>query len=95
MVLQNAVFCIFSVSSCRSIHWGFQTELSYSRSGSTSPLYADSLTSCRHADKHHLRKPKVLLAFVQMLLTCVPSQIISNSNAKIFDIFYFSNDSSL
>ena len=49
---------------------GSQTELPYSRTGRTSPLYADSLTSCGHADKLRTRKPRVLLAFVHILLTC-------------------------
>ena len=31
---------------------GSQTELPYSRTGHTSPLYADSLTSCGHADNY-------------------------------------------
>ena len=66
-----ALFCIFSSSSRRSMLWGSQTELPYSRTGRTSPLYADSLTSFGHAAKLFLRKPWVLLAFMQMLLTCV------------------------
>ena len=74
---------------------GSQTELPYSRTGRTSPLYANSLTSCGHADKLRLRKPRVLLAFVQILLTCVPFQIVSNCYAKIFEIFYVIKDSSL
>ena len=74
---------------------GSQIELPYSRTGRTSPLYADSLTSCGHADKLRLRKPRVLLAFMQILLTCVPFQIVSNCYAKIFDIFYVIKDSSL
>ena len=53
------------------------------------------LTSCGHADKLRLRKPRVLLALVQILLTCVPFQIVSNCYAKIFDIFYVIKDSSL
>ena len=73
---------------------GSQTELPYSRTGRTSPLYADYLTSCGHADKLRVRKPRVLLAFVQILLTCV-FHFISNCYAKIFDIFYVIKDRSL
>ena len=42
-----------------------------------------------------LRKPRVLVAFVQILLACLPSKIVSNCYAKILDIFYISKDSSL
>ena len=48
-----------------------QTELPYSRTVRTRHFYADSLTSCAHADKLRLRKPRIPLAFVQILLTCV------------------------
>ena len=71
-------------------------ELPYSRTGRTSPLYADSLTSCGHADKLRLRKPRVLLAFVQILLTCVfhfKSLVIVMPKYLIF--FYVIKDSSL
>ena len=48
---------------------GSQTELPYSRTGRTSPLYADTLiTSCGHAKA--TKDPIRLLAFVQILLTC-------------------------
>ena len=46
-------------------------KVNYHASGLGAPLYADSLTSCGHADKLRLRKPRVLLAFLQILLTCV------------------------
>ena len=65
----NALLCTFSSSSWRSILEGSQTEPPYSRTGRTSPLYASSLTSCGHADKLRLRKPRVLFSFVQILLT--------------------------
>ena len=50
---------------------GSQTELPYSRTGQTNPSYAASFTSLRKEYKFHLRNPRVLLALVQTLLTCV------------------------
>ena len=47
-----------------------QTELPYSMTGCTSPLYVDCLTSNGHVAKLRLRKERVLLAFVKVLLTC-------------------------
>ena len=67
---------------------GSHTELSYSRTGCTSPLYADSLTSCGHVDKLCLRKPRVLLDFMQILLTCVPFEIVSNCFACFSIVHY-------
>ena len=43
----------------------------YPRTGRSSPLYVFSFTSCGQALTFRLRKPRVRLALVQMLLTCV------------------------
>ena len=52
--------------------------------GCTSLLYANSLTSCGHATKLHLKKSWVLLALAQISLMCVLFQIVS-SYTKILD----------
>ena len=65
------LFLTFSSPSCRCILWGSQTELPYSRTERTSPLCAGSLTSRGHAARARLRKQRILLAFVQIPLTCV------------------------
>ena len=68
-------FWIFSISFWRPTPKGSQTEPLYSRTGRTSPLYAASFTSCGQEWIFCLRKPRVWLALVQILLTCIPSQI--------------------
>ena len=50
------------------------------------------------ADKHErfrLRKPRDRLALVQILLTCIPSQIICDGDPKILDTFDIFEDCSL
>ena len=66
-----------------------------SRTGCTSPLYAASFTSCGQESRFRLRKPRVRLALVQILLTCIPSQIICDSDPKILDAFDIFEDRSL
>ena len=50
-------------------------------------MYADSLTSCGHAAKIHLRKPKVQLVFMKIF--------VGNVYAKIQDIPFAIEDCSL
>ena len=70
---QSFTNCVHPIctSSALCVTLSSVSTVPYSRTGRTSPLYADSLTSCGHADKLRLRKPRVLLAFVRILLTCV------------------------
>ena len=66
-----AQFSTFSNSSWTTIPCGSQTGLAYSRIGHTNPLYVISLTSWGHDDRLRLKKPSLLFAFVQTLLTWV------------------------
>ena len=53
-----------------------QTELLYSRTGRTSPLYAASVTSCGKAYIFRLRKPKVA---DHLRLECTSDSLISSA----------------
>ena len=49
----------------------------------------------RYIPGFRLRKPRVRVALVQILLTCIPSQIICDSDPKILDTFDIFEDRSL
>ena len=75
---------------------GSQTELPYSRTGRTRPLYADSLTSYGQVDNIMSKKANGPLSLCAHIADMhVPFQIGSNCYAKIFDIFYIIKDSFL
>ena len=53
-----------------------------SRTGCTSPLYAYSLTTCGHAAKYGLQKPRVLLFHSVCIFSCfmVASSVVSKKS---------------
>ena len=66
-----ALLWIISNLSISSVKYGSQTEQAYSNEGLTKDLYAYSFTEVELMFKFLFRKPKVLLAFLDMLFICV------------------------
>ena len=82
----------FSSSSWRPTPERSQTEPLYTRTGSTSPLYAASFASCGQTYRFRLRKPRVRLALLQIqycwcVFHCKSFVIVTPKILDVFDIF--------